>query len=304
MPPWVGQTDESWSRSGLNARIQTRQLLVGDGHQLQAALLGGNGCDAARRSARRGRRGPHGGGSLQEAAPIEPTDAEEAGEFRKLFDCLRLRLLRWLRGLHRRHRRHTWDAQTCFVNGRERAEGHRVAGGEDGVRQLGAVLKQQPHRPMPTALGEVGKVHAGGIGGDGGFLDRGDVAGVAVDGGDQIRWAADHGDAAVAVADEVMDRFPRRVPAVDIHEVDLGAGVAPDKDAGDVVRLQPGDERIVDGVTGQHQTIDVAAADDALVELPDGVAVLGGVHEQGEVVIGGVAGVGRALDEDWDRTGR
>ena len=94
------------------------------------------------------------------------------------------------------------------------------------------------------------------------------------------------------------DGLARRAAAIDVDEADLGAGMAADEDEGDAVGLQARRRWVVDGVAGEDESVDVAAADDALVELLDGAAILRGVHEHGQVVIDGVAGIGGALDEE------
>ena len=65
----------------------------------------------------------------------------------------------------------------------------------------------------------------------------------------------------------------RRASAVDVDEAHPGPRLATDEDERYPVRLQPRHKRIVDGLTGEDHTIDVAAADDAQIELIDGVSI-------------------------------
>ena len=160
------------------------------------------------------------------------------------------------------------------------------------------MLQQALHGAVAAALGEVGEDDAGRLRRDGRLLEGGDVPGVAVDRGDQVWRAADHGDPAVAMTEEMGDGPLRRAAAIDVDEAHLGAGMAADEDERDAVRLQARHEWIVDGVTGEDEPVDMAAADDALIELIDGTAIRRGVHQHRQVVVGGVAGVGGALDQD------
>src|SRR5215213_4071748 len=189
-------------------------------------------------------------------------------------------------------------AQARFLNRGHGAEGQRVAGGEDGLGNIHPLLKQPLHRAMAATLGEVGEDDPGRLRWHRRFLERGHIPGMAVDRGDQVWLAADHGNLAVAMTEEMGDGPLRRAATVDIDEAHLGPRVAPDEDERDVIRLQPRHERIIDGLTGEDDAVNMAAADDAPIELIDGMTIGRGVHQHREGVVGRVAGVGGALDQD------
>ncbi len=145
------------------------------------------------------------------------------------------------------HRNIVRYAQARFLNRGHGAEGQRVAGGEDGLGNIHPLLKQPLHRAMAAALGEVGEDDARRLRWHRRFLERGHIPGMAVDRGDQVWLAADHGDPAVAMTEEMGDGPLRRAAAIDVDEAHLGSGVAPDEDERDAVRLQTRHEWIVDG---------------------------------------------------------
>ena len=113
-----------------------------------------------------------------------------------------------------------------------------------------------------------------------------------------MRLAADHGDPAVAMTEEVSDGSLRGAAAVDVDKAHLGPGVAPDEDERDAISLQTRHERIVDGLTGDDHAIDMATADDPPVELIDGMAISRRIHQHRQRVVGRIAGLGGALDQD------
>ena len=151
---------------------------------------------------------------------------------------------------------------------------------------------------MAATLGEVGEDDARRLRWHCRLLERGHIPGMAIDRGDQVRLAADHGDPAVAMTQEMSDGPLRRAATVDVDEAHLGSGVAPDEDERDPIRLQTRHERIVDGLTSEDHAIDMAAADDPPIELIDGMAIGRGVHQHRQGVVGRIAGLGGALDQD------